>query len=112
MPIDLIRRRIEERILLLRTRGHDVLRGDNPDAHALAPSSVDVPGIAQGHRRVGGMNAPGMHVGQPTPGPDEDFPQRPLRRGRHHAAVRCPCLAAYAAAASRTHAPAVYASIR
>src|SRR5580704_9869433 len=77
MPVHLVLRGIEELVLLVRAVRHDRGRRYYPDRHALAAPGIDVPRVTQGHRRVRGVQAPDVLVGQAAPGPDEHLPERP-----------------------------------
>src|SRR5262245_37547229 len=106
VPIDLVARRLEERILLVRTGRRDRPGWDDPDRDALLPPGVDVPGHPQRHRCIGSMQAADVVMGQTTLASDEDLPERPLPAVCHAATpARDSCFAAYATAASRTQRP-------
>ena len=61
----------------------------------------------------GGVQAADVHVGQPAPGPHEHLPQvRPAHAALPSVATRWARLAAWVAAASRTHAPSARARFR
>ena len=141
VAVGLVGGRVEERVLLVRARGDDRRRRHHPERHALVAAGVEVAGVAQRHGGVGGVQRADVHVRQAAAGADEDLPQRPVgaRRRRlgllpgghavdRHRAVaagrgqlahaapalvaRAACFAAYACAASRTHAPSSCASRR
>jgi hypothetical protein len=55
MPVDLVGRGVEERVLLLRAARDDVRRADDPDRDALLAAGVDVATVAQRHLGVRGV---------------------------------------------------------
>src|ERR1700722_10869187 len=119
MTIDLVARRLERGVRVLRI-GRDDIRGtDHPDAHALLPPRVEIARVLDGHARIRRMQAADMFVVEPPAGPDEYFVQRPFTAhgfgGGAHAAqlsARRRCFSAWARAASRTHAPCNHARRR
>src|ERR1700761_7170393 len=117
VPVHLVARRREERVLLIRRRSGDLGRRHHPDAHALVAPGVQIPGVMQGHLGVGRVQRTHVYVVEPALAPHEHLPQRPTgpaRAGplRAHAATFRACLAAWAAAASRTQSPASWARRR
>ena len=127
MPVDLVGGRVEERVLLVRAGGGDRGGRDHPDRDPLLPAGVEVAGVAQrqlarpgraGCRR-GVCDSPrrGRTNTSHSAGPPAS--RLRVRRTRPSpAGVSCvtpasapvPCLAAYAAAASRTQAPSACAA--
>src|SRR5579872_6760571 len=77
MPVHLVLRGVEERVLLVWAVRHDRRRGHHPDRNTLAAPGIDVPRIAQGHGGIRGVQAADVLVGQAAPGPDEYLPERP-----------------------------------
>src|SRR4051812_46295947 len=110
VPVDLVAGGLEERVPLLGARRRDRGGRNHPDRHAFVAAGEDVAGVAQGSVGVGGVQRTGVHVVEPPPSTDEHLPQR--TGWSAHAAPDCrpaACLAAYAAAASRTQAPSSWA---
>src|SRR5579884_1257242 len=105
VAVRLVRRGIEERITLFRGGRGDLGRWHDPDAHALHAPGEDVASVAQRHLGISGVQAADVVVRQAALAADEDLPERLVRVCGHAAAAWARCLAAYAAAASRTHAP-------
>src|SRR5262245_44950566 len=106
VPVDLVARRVEERVALVGARRRDRGGRDHPDRHALVAAGEHVAGVAQGRPGVGGVQRTGVHVVEAAARTDEHLPQG--AGWSAHAAPdswRTACLAAYAAAASRTQAP-------
>src|SRR3954451_19907229 len=104
VPVDLGEGRLEELVLVRGIAGDDVSRRHDPDRYAFAAAGVDVARVLDGHLRIDGVHAADMRVVQPVTAADEDLPQRPLPA---HATVASLAarFAAWASAASRTHAP-------
>src|SRR5580700_6442458 len=118
VPVHLVAARREERILLVRAGSGDVSGPDYPDADALVPPGVEVARMMQRHGGIGRVERPDVHVVEPALTAQEHLEQRPVRprlrrfriRALGHAAAsflasRAARLAAWAAAASLTHAP-------
>ena len=87
VAVDLVGRRVEERVLLVRAAGGDVAGPHHPERDALLAAGVDVAGVAQRHLGVRGVQRADVDVRQPALAADEHLPQRPaalggLRRGQ------------------------------
>src|SRR3954466_11917399 len=126
MPVRLVRPGIEERAVLARRRRRDRDGWYDPERdHAAAPR-VDVACVLERLLRIRGVQRSRVLVRRALLALRENLPERPLAVGRdgirlrrHHVLVRhgaghdyaaadacfARCLAAYALAASRTHAP-------
>src|SRR5699024_6358509 len=71
----------EQRVLLVRARGRDIGGADDPDAHTLVASGVDVTGVVDGHLIIGGVQRPDVNVVESALAADEDLVQRPFAAG-------------------------------
>src|SRR6476646_73380 len=60
VPIDLVHRRVEQRVLVARVVGNDLRGPDNPDQHALAATGVDVARVFNRHLSVDRVHAADM----------------------------------------------------
>jgi hypothetical protein len=98
VAVDLVARRLEQRIGVGRIGGDDVGGTHDPDADALLPSRVDVAGVLERHGRVGGVHAADVLVIEAAVRADEDLVQRPVG-GVGHAGTPGHAAAAAAAAA-------------
>lgn len=56
----------------------DVLRFDNPDAHALVAAGIDITGVFNRHFSIGSMKAANVFVVKPAFASDENFPKWPV----------------------------------
>src|SRR5450759_2665725 len=123
VAIDLVGRGVEERATLIGAAGRDISGPDHPERDPLLTTGVDVARVAQRHLGVRGVQRAEVDMRQAAFAPDKDLPERPATRGRTpfdrggaHArySSRCRriCLTAYALAASRTHAPSLWAPSR
>src|SRR5215475_9011036 len=81
MAIGLVCGRVEERVLLVRTRRGYLRCWNHPDGDALLAAGVDIASVAQRHLRVGRVEAADVIVGQATPTANEHLPQRPVPAG-------------------------------
>ena len=114
VPVDLVGGRVEERVLLVRAGRGDRGGRHHPDRHALLPAGVDVAGVAQRHLRVGRVQAADVACATARAGAGRT---PPTAASSAHcrltaATLAWRCLAAYAAAASRTQAPSSWARRR
>ena len=89
MPVHFGVRRFEQCFLVAGHAGDNVGCPDDPYAHTLVPTRVDVAGVQHRHFGVRRVQAADMAVRQAVLAAHEDFPQRPVV----HAAC-FPCLAA------------------
>src|SRR5579863_3649710 len=62
MAVDLVARRLEQRLGLLGIGGHDVRRAHHPDADALLAAGIDIARVLDRHAHIGGMEAPDVLV--------------------------------------------------
>src|SRR5262245_13469148 len=88
MAVDLVRGRIEERVLLVRARRGDRARRYHPDRHPFLAAGVDIPRVAQGYLGVRRMQAADMAVRETATRSHEHLPE--LGRGHQTAASRSP----------------------
>ena len=84
----------------------------DPDAHRLAATRVDVASVLERLLGGGGVHAARVFVRRALRRLHEHFPERPLRVVAHAASPAAARFAAYAVAASRTHAPSSCAARR
>src|ERR1700722_13276404 len=77
MPVDLVLRGVEERVLFVWAVRDDRRRGHDPDRHAFAAPGVDIARVTQRPRGVWGVQAAHVLVGQAAPGADEHLPEGP-----------------------------------
>src|SRR4051794_30570015 len=78
VPVDLVVRRREQRVLLIGARRCDGIGAHRPDADPLVATGVDVACMAQRHLVVGGVQRPDVHVVEPPLAAHEDLVERPL----------------------------------
>src|SRR5699024_7167187 len=81
VTVDLVTAGGEHRVLLVRARGRDIGGADDPDAHTLVASGVDVTGVVDGHLIIGGVQRPDVDVVESALAADEDLVQRPFAAG-------------------------------
>ena len=65
-----------------RLEGVDLAAPHHPQTGPLAPARVHIPGVLEGGLGVGGVEAPDVHMGDPTSRPNEDLPHRPCLGGQ------------------------------
>src|SRR5665647_2573318 len=118
VAIDLVGRGVEEGVTLIGAVRRDVSGPDHPEGDALLATGVDVPPVTKRHLGVRGVERADVDMRETALAAYEDLPQRPAAFGRvpfdcrrtHATYPSCwarTFLAAYALAASRTHAPSL-----
>src|SRR5665647_2616772 len=123
VAIDLVGRGVEEGVTLIGAVRRDVSGPDHPEGDALLATGVDVPPVTKRHLGVRGVERADVDMRETALAAYEDLPQRPAAFGRvpfdcrrtHATYPSCwarTFLAAYALAASRTHAPSLWAPTR
>src|SRR3954465_12164217 len=72
VAVDLVERRLEQRVLVARVARDDLRRWDDPDAAALTAAGVDVTRVLDGHLGVDRVHAADVLMVQTVARADED----------------------------------------